>query len=291
LKQVLLQQLIKNNYTVIYANTIISIPLASELIKLTPESTFIVHVHELNVIIKQLLPNLKDYLPVIDHFIVPSKLVKTNLIAHWSVHEHNIEVVHECTTVEDTIQSQTKGTVFTVGASGYVHWRKGHDVFLQLARYITLNYPDAYIKFVWVGKVPLMEQIILEADIQKLGLQDVVVFTGELEDPSSYYNIFDVFVLPSREDPFPLVCIEVGMLGKPIISFEQATGTNEIIEKGGGFVVPYLNIEVMAKKIIEYYGNPDLVKAHGDFNKVAFSKFTPEHICPQLFNVIEKQIN
>ena len=131
-----------------------------------------------------------------------------------------------------------------------------------------------------------MEQIILEADIQKLGLQDKVFFTDEVEHPFSYYNTFDVFVLPSREDPFPLVCIEMGMLGKPIISFEQATGTNEIIEQGGGFVVPYLNIEAMADCVMAYYNNRSLIETHGAFNKVAFSKFTPEQICPQIFNVI-----
>lgn len=286
-KEILLQKLVKNNYKIIYANTVITIPLASTLINRSSDSKLVAHIHELNVIIKQLLPNFKDYLPVIHQFIAPSKLVKTSLVSNWSVPEQRIEVVYECTTIKNTKKTHKTDGVFTVGASGLVHWRKGHEVFIQLARYIQTHYPKAKIKFVWVGKLPIMEQIILEADIEKLGLQDVVDFIGEVEDPSSYYNTFDVFVMSSREDPFPLVCIEVGMLGKPIISFEKATGTNEIIEQGGGFVVPYLNVEAMAEKVMAYYTNKSLIEIHGTFNKKAFSQFTPEHICPKLFEIIE----
>jgi glycosyltransferase involved in cell wall biosynthesis len=79
------------------------------------------------------------------------------------------------------------------------------------------------------------------------------------------------------------------MLRKPIISFEKAVGTNEILSGAGGFVVPYLDIETMADKIIKYYNNPDLVKSHGELNEKAFSQFTPEIICPQLFEIITSQ--
>jgi glycosyltransferase involved in cell wall biosynthesis len=96
--------------------------------------------------------------------------------------------------------------------------------------------------------------------------------------------------MTSREDPFPLVCIEVGMLGKPIVCFEKATGTAEIIEKGGGFIVPYLSVEGMAEKIIHYYNNPIEKEQHGEFNKTAFAQFTPEIGCPQLFSIIENTL-
>ncbi|WP_100615126.1 glycosyltransferase [Confluentibacter citreus] len=278
--------LAENNYALLYANTILTIPLASEVIKVSPKTKFVAHIHELNAIIKIMLPNFKDYLSGINQFIVPSELVESNLTANWSVPANGIKVVYECTVVEYIKPTNKPCNVFTVGASGYVHWRKGHDVFLQLARYIHSNYPDSNINFVWVGKLPLKEQIILEADIHKLGLKDIVKFTGEVKNPTNYYNEFNVFVMTSREDPFPLVCIEVGMLGKPIVSFDRAVGTNEILNGAGGFIVPYLNIEAMADKIIKYYNNPDLVKSHGELNEKVFSQFTPEIICPQLFEII-----
>ncbi len=289
-KQELFQELITNNYDLIYANTVVSLKLASELVEKMKACKLVAHIHELNAIIKMMLPNFKDYSKKIDHFIVPSEIVKTNLVGNWGVSSKHIDVVYECTRVKNSVvESHNKSNkkVFTIGASGTVHWRKGYDVFLQLARYIKDNYPEVLMNFVWVGKIIPNEKIILEEDIRKLGLKDVITFTGEVKDPSGHFKDFDVFVMPSREDPFPLVCIEVGMLGKPIISFENAVGTNEVLVKGGGFIVPYLNIEQMAEKVITYYKNPDLLKKHGDENKKSFSHFTPEDICPQLFKVIE----
>ena len=293
-KALFIKKISKENYTLFYANTIAALPTAISLISESKTSKLIAHVHELNTTIRQDLPSFKALAESVDQFIAPSQLVKRNLTDNWSINENKIDVVYECAKINkiDTNNlNSEKDKVFTVGASGTVNWRKGHDVFLQLARYVSSNHSNYKINFVWVGKIPQREKVILEEDLKKLGLNDRVVFTGEVENPSTYFNNFDVFVMTSREDPFPLVCIEVGMLGKPIISFDKAVGTNEVLQNAGGFIVPYLSIEAMSEKIIEYFDTPELVKAHGDKNKTAFSQFTPEIICPKLFSVIEKTIS
>ncbi|MBC3757752.1 glycosyltransferase family 4 protein [Hyunsoonleella sp. SJ7] len=285
--QELIEALTANNYNVIYGNTVLSLPFAKQLVQLNKKSRLILHVHELNAIIKQTLPNFRDYINFIDHFIAPSNLVKTNLQDHWGI-EENIDVVYECSQTKAVTSQQKVSTTFTVGASGTVHWRKGHDVFVQVARYIHANYPDVKMQFVWVGHIPAQEKIILDEDLLKLGLIDKVKFIGEIEDTLEHYSAFDVFVMTSREDPFPLVCIELGMLGKPIICFEGATGTEEILGNGGGKIVPYLSIEAMASAILFYYENESEKITQGEKNKEAFSQFSPEKICPQLFEIISK---
>jgi glycosyltransferase involved in cell wall biosynthesis len=294
-KMIFLQKLANSNYNVVYANTIITIPLATDIIKISPKTKLIAHVHELNAVIKCSLPNFFNYISSIHQFIAASRLVETNLANNWNISKNIIEMVYECSFIDikekGMLPKNNENNVFTIGASGNVHWRKGHDMFLQVARYINSNFPDVVVKFVWVGKISSEEHIILEEDIQKLDLKAIVLFTGEVENPSIYFNDFDVFVMTSREDPFPLVCIEVGMLGKPIICFKGATGSEEIIENGGGFIVPYLDVEAMGKKIIEYYKSPELIANHGLINKVAFAQFTPELICPKLFSTIQNVIN
>lgn len=286
LKERFIENLANNHYNVIYANTVVSIPLAVDISKKNSLAKVVAHVHELPAIINLSLPNFESYINTISQFIAPSQLVKANLIQHWPVDENKIKVVYECSQVENLSKENKVNTVFTVGASGYVHWRKGHDVFVQLARYVTKNYPNCKMQFVWVGTLPKTEDIILQEDIKKLGLEGIIKFVGEVDNPTSHYNNFDVFVMTSREDPFPLVCIEVGMLGKPIVSFENAVGTNEILKESGGYVVPYLDIELMAEKIVNYYNSPDLKEQHGALNREAFSKFTPDIICPQLLEAV-----
>ncbi|WP_053977500.1 glycosyltransferase family 4 protein [Mangrovimonas xylaniphaga] len=292
-KDLLIDELAANAYDVVYANTVVAMPLGKEITKLSPNSKLIVHVHELEVIIRQLLPNIASFVVSVDHFIVPSELTKQNLVSNFEIPAKQITKVYECSEVTPGRgKRKPSKKIFTIGASGTAHWRKGSDLFLLLANYILFQYPEAKVQFVWVGQVPFHEQAILDADIKKLGLDKNVIFTGEVEDPSVFYSDFDVFVLPSREDPFPLVCIEVGMLGIPIICFDKATGIQEVLEQeGGGFVVPYIDIQAMGDKIMAYYDNSTLLLEHGNLNRISFSKFTPDHICPQLYSVIDKQLS
>ncbi|MDN3492432.1 glycosyltransferase family 4 protein [Winogradskyella bathintestinalis] len=292
-KDVILTNIANRQYDIIYANTILSIPIAIRLKSLYSKSKVISHVHELEVVIKSYLPNLNVYLPHITQIIVPAKIVKENLIKNWDVNENIINVVYECAQIEVPLKLQPKKELsnFVVGASGTVHWRKGYDIFLLVASHIKEHYPEAKIIFQWVGRLSRKSQHIIEEDIRKLRLEDCVNFIGEVNSTSIYFNDFDVFLMPSREDPFPLVCIEVGLLGKPIISFDQAVGTNEVLEQGGGFIVPYLDIKAMAEKIMIYFHQRVLIKEHGNINKEEFGKFTPKHICPQLYNIIETELH
>ncbi|MHC0442743.1 glycosyltransferase [Flavobacterium sp. 3-210] len=296
LKDKFLIELSQNNYDLVYANTIASVKFAYELILKNKSAKFIVHLHELNAIIRLMLPDFNNYTDLIDLYITPAQIVKDNLLTNWAVSESKIEVVYEFASISgieehtNERKGNNKREEFVIGASGTVHWRKGHDIFIQVARYISQIRPEINFKFIWVGKISKTEQLIVEEDLLKLGLIDKVFFVGEVETPEDYYKDFDVFLMTSREDPFPLVCIEVGILGKPIISFEKAVGTNEVLQQGGGFIVPYLDIEEMAHKVIEYYTNPTLKAEHGNINKTNFSQFTPELICPQLFSIIQKQL-
>lgn len=272
----------------IYANTVETIALAVSLKKENKALKIISHIHELEVTLKLLQPNFEDYSKEIDLFICPSELVANNLISNYNIEKERLTVIYEFVENSEVISSKEKiDRIFRVGASGTFHWRKGGDIFLLLAHYIHLKYPKYTIEFVWIGRVPEAEKIIIEADLSKLGLKDKVSFTGLLEIPQEEYTNLDVFVLTSREDPFPLVCIEVGMLGVPIICFEKATGTCEILSKGGGFIVPYLDIPKMAERVITYFENEELKSKHGEENRSNFSHFTVEKVCPQIFKKIQ----
>ncbi|CAH8295344.1 glycosyltransferase involved in cell wall biosynthesis [Mariniflexile fucanivorans] len=289
-KEVFISNVSSIGYDIIYANTIISIPMSIDIKYGSPKSKIIGHIHELEVMIKNMLPNLNCFLPDIEMVIVPAKLVKANLLKNWKIDESQIKVVYECAFKDcsvSKIEKKKETHSFIVGASGTVDWRKGYDLFVLVARYIKAQQPSAVIVFKWVGRLSKQVANIIDEDLNKMGLSDRVTFVGEVENTEDYFNDFDVFLMPSREDPFPLVCIEVGLLGKPIISFDQAVGTNEILKDGGGFIVPYLDVVAMAESVLTYYNNREILERHGTYNKVAFTKFTPEEICPQLYDIIK----
>ncbi len=275
-------------YDLIYANTAVTAQAGISIKSYSGgKSKVLVHIHELPLIINLLIPDFNEVAPLVDHFLAVSKLTEDSLKKFWNISPARITQIYAFSVLRGELVSPALKPYFVVCAAGYVHWRKGDDVFLQVARIVTENNPDKNIVFKWVGEIPFKEKLILEQDIKKLGLQDKVIFLGEKENPLPYINEADIFLLPSREDPFPLVAIEAGMLGKPIICFDKATGISEIIEVKGGFVVPYLNTEKMAEKVVFYYNNPIEREKDGMINKDQFSVFIPENICPKVFQVVE----
>lgn len=295
-KEAFMKKIVHQNYDVIYANSIASVAFAVDLKKSAKNNPKIIaHIHELNTIIKEYLPYFNDYIPHINQFISVSNLVKQNLENNWNVSPNQNELVYEFSDkivikAASDIKKQSN-KVFEVGASGLVHWRKGDDLFIQVANYIKTYHPEIKIKFTWVGQLSDSQRTIIDADLKKANLNETVFFVGEQKQPEDYFQNFDVFLMTSREDPFPLVCIEVGRMGIPILCFENATGTSEIIEDKGGFIVPYLDCVAMAEKLVDYYNNKTLRIQHGNYNKESFSIFNSNQMSPKIVACIHTICN
>lgn len=285
-RDLLIQELANKDFDVIYANSVLSLPVANKLKDLSKSSKLILHVHELNTIIQQLFPNFSNIINGVDKFIAVSNLVKQNLNSVYHVQQDKIKVIYGFSKVPVTQITEKKDS-FIVGGAGTVHWRKGSDIFIQVARYIKDHYKEVTIKFEWVGHLSEEQKYIAKGDIQKAGLQEIVSFVGEKVEPFEFFKNFDLFLLCSREDPFPLVAIEVGTLGIPMICFEGATGTEEVLRNGGGEIVPYLNIEMVAKQVVNYYNERNKLLKDGQRSSELFSSYSSDNICPEIINLIE----
>jgi glycosyltransferase involved in cell wall biosynthesis len=293
-KEQVLRGLAGRGYDVIHANSLVSIPVGVRIKALSAGRPLLVaHIHELSVVINQVLPGLKDHVPAIDHFLAASGLVRDELVRNWGIPAVRTEVQYEFAELKSGAATRVDAAptqVFTVGGSGTVVLRKGWDLFIQVAHWVRAHHPELPIRFVWAGRMVEHDRPMVQRDIELSGLKDHVYFAGELKDPSEQYSAFDVLLLPSREDPFPLVCIEVGAMGKPIICFEGATGTAEVLRHGGGRIVPYLDIEAMGQAVVDYALDVARRKADGDLNRAQFAKFGPEQQCPLMLERIEEAL-
>jgi glycosyltransferase involved in cell wall biosynthesis len=76
-----------------------------------------------------------------------------------------------------------------------------------------------------------------------------------------YYNIMDVFVLPSEEDPSPKVINEAMGFGLPVIGTNKVgTIFDMIVNTGSGFMVKVGDIEDIASKITKIASDRNLEK-------------------------------
>ena len=74
---------------------------------------------------------------------------------------------------------------------------------------------------------------------------------------ADYIAAFDVFSLVSREDAFPLAFMEAAAVGVPTVCFDGAVeGGCEFVEADAGRVVPYLDLDAMAERVLEFLRGP-----------------------------------
>lgn len=281
-KEKLLNLINDKKFDCIYANTINSIDLVikSFLINDTP---IVLHVHELKTVIDEFRPDLTKIDPYISHYIVPSFLNKDTLVTHFTISPTKISVIRETTVIPECKIEKTENVQKVIMCGG-AYWRKGDDLFIQVASEVIKKLPNTH--FYWVGYFSKERFRVNTADIEKLNLSKNIHLIQETTTPEVWLYQSDLFLLTSREDPFPLAAMEAGMTGLPIICFEKATGISEVIDQK--MVVPYLNVAEMAKKTIEILNNKDHASALGQQNKKVFSKLNPENIALEIDNVIKK---
>ena len=92
--------------------------------------------------------------------------------------------------------------------------------------------------------------------IKELNLGDNVEFLGWVEDKTKFFNLIDIFVLPSYYEPFGIVLLEAMLHQKPIVS-SLAEGPKEIFEqnKDCAYLFPIKDYQEMAQKLKEAISN------------------------------------
>ncbi len=253
----LLNQLRENEISLIYANTVVTGKALEALAPL--DCPVITHIHELDYWIEQSgEENLEQVRKHSNHYIAASGAVKKNLVDKYKMPAEIVEVVHSFIPT-DGVSADPGGIrsklgipddAFVVLGSGHETWRKGKDLFVQLAAETLKAHSEIQPYFLWVGAWENDEhRRNIFHDVQHLGLSDRVFFTGEVNNPLDYFAAGDVFAMVSREDPFPLVSLEAASLGKPVLCFAGAGGMPEFVEDDAGFIVPYLDLKTMAERI------------------------------------------
>ncbi|MFD2786675.1 glycosyltransferase family 4 protein [Hymenobacter rubripertinctus] len=281
----------------LFANSAVSLALAVEM-KAALHIPLVMNVHELeNSFFFLSKEEFSKNTAQVDFFIPGSYAVKEYFATFCPIPAERVGVVY------DFIESEVRGTSTAhdirhahgipaeaklVGAIGSLIWRKGADLFIQVARHVLRTDPDVY--FVWVGGQPSdYHYKELVRDIRLIGLTDRILFVGGKSDLKGYYEAFDVLLLTSREDPFPLVCLEAAQIGTPLVCFANAGGMPEFVRDDAGFVVPYLDVEQMAEKTRLLLNTPDLARQRGQTGcRRVRAEHTIATIGPQMYEVIER---
>ena len=283
-------------YDVVFLNSAESLPIVPMLRPLVP-SPMICQVLELSSRLHQVV--LDRVSPHIERFVVVSKAVGSHLAtrgidpARMSLVYSGIPDPAEVPPPQPSLVHAVRRSLsipddaFVVGACGTLGWRKGSDIFVQVAAALARTNSGKPLHFVWIGAdLESREAAQLRFDVERLGVADVVHFVATIPDTFRYMSILDVFFLSSREDPFPLVSLEAASLGLPIVYFAESGGTLEFAGADAGLAVPYLDVAAAADAIHRLATTPNLRADLGRRAKAKVAGYSVDTMATRILDIL-----
>ncbi|OGI19115.1 MAG: hypothetical protein A3B68_07955 [Candidatus Melainabacteria bacterium RIFCSPHIGHO2_02_FULL_34_12] len=142
---------------------------------------------------------------------------------------------------------------------------KNIDLVIKSMPSIIKKIPDFYFVIVGEGS----DRKRLEKLAFDLGVSGNIIFTGRVSDDllPSYYNLCDVFVLPSLQEGFGIVFLEAMYFSKPCIG-ARAGAVSEVVEHNKtGLICEPSDVESLADSIICLFENKPMANKLGQAAK------------------------
>ena len=276
-----LESYLENLYFEGFQNCIVNTTVAGKVINVLNQFGLnnISLIHELPSLIKEysLEKYCKDLTNNSKTLIFPSKIVRNGFEIFTSINNSKIIPQGFYAYDLDKIGLVKKGTLrehleiddsekIVIGV-GFADLRKGIDIFVKIADQVTSEKAD--IHFVWVGNYDSKIYHWIQHDLAQLQNKARIHMLPFTPNISEYLVDSDLYLLTSREDPFPTVVIEALGFGKPVIGFENAGGIQEINTYGNILsMVPYLDLKAMATEVTRLlYEDPKEYKHKSELGK------------------------
>ena len=91
------------------------------------------------------------------------------------------------------------------------------------------------------------------------------------------YAAADVFVLPSRSEPWGMVLNEAAAAGLPLVATDESGAAHDLVEEGAnGFRVPAGDVEALRDRLRQLAGDPELRARAGARSRELAARYTPE---------------
>lgn len=167
---------------------------------------------------------------------------------------------------------------FVIGMTSRISIQKGQDMLVDIAKKVKERVDNAF--FVIVGDKS--DDVDIENLIERNGLSDNFLITGEVQNAINYASLFDVAVLTSRWEGFGLVLPEYMLSGIPIVAYAVDAVPEIIVDEYNGLLVPPNDINRFAEALIRLYDDSDLRKrlvenAFNEVSKYDIKRVAQEH--------------
>ncbi|WP_017314707.1 glycosyltransferase [Mastigocladopsis repens] len=166
---------------------------------------------------------------------------------------------------------------------------KGYDKILQALPQIREIIPNVHYILVGTGN----DKSRIKQMIAQLRLQNCVTLAGFVPDEQlcDYYNLCDVFAMPSKKEGFGIVYLEALACGKPVLAGNKDGAIDALCHGELGALVNPDNVEEIAKTLIKIlqgtYPNPLMYQPEA-LRLMVIHKFGFEHFKQTLASYLDK---
>lgn len=141
-----------------------------------------------------------------------------------------------------------------IGAAGRLVELKGFDYLVRAVAAVRREFPDLRVELAGAG--PFRPK--LEDAVSRSGLRQHIEFLGWIDDLKPVLAGWDVFVMPSLEEGFPVAALDAMAAGLPVLA-TSVGGVPELIQDGKtGCLVPPGDSDALAAGLRLLLANPEL---------------------------------
>ena len=222
----------------------------------------------------------------IDHLVVMTDKARQNY-CNW-IDNKKVNVVVIPNMIENNekyISSCENKKIISVGRLEEV---KDFSLLIDIFHNAVVEHKNNDWKLEIVGSGSLKEE--LENKIEKLGLKDNVILTGNVPTDMVYQKLSEssIFVLTSKSESFSLVLCEAMNAGLPVMSFDIDAGPREIINDAvNGYLIEDRDSDEMANKLLSLMDNSKLRKEIGANAKQSVGKYYSTNIIKKWLEIIK----
>jgi mannosyltransferase len=202
-----------------------------------------------------------------DHVVATSARSGSFLDVPHTVVMHGIDtsLFHPPDSPDDAFAASGLPGHYAIGCSGRIRHQKGTDLFVDAMIALLPEFPD------WTAVITgrttpdnAAFEAELKARIERAGLQQRILFLGEVDDVRLWYRRFQLYVAPSRNEGFGLTPLEAMASRTAVVTSDAGAYAEMVIEGETGAVVPAGDGAALTAAIKPYLDDPQLAKTHGD---------------------------
>lgn len=183
----------------------------------------------------------------------------------------SVRTIHNGVPDEPPIVSRATRPKPLLGSIGRLEPQKGMDVLIRALAEVD----DATLLVVGDGS----ERARLEELADAVGVSERVEWMGWSDTPRGYLGMLDVFILPSRNEGFPLALLEALLAGTAVVASDVGSVAEVIQDGETGLLVPPEDDMALAVALRRLLTDPELGRRMGERGRqTVLDHFTADHM-------------